>query len=1496
MKNRLIALCIVGLLMVSLLVSSVLANPSDPSPWADSSDVELALDREAPLLPPWASEGSSPELFAASTSIPEGADLEALSAPGEGVSADVSPLSLTGSYYEWGWAKGCSSVDTSTSPYVCVGETDEFACDDEKAYFLAMLYNVTQGGQARMPLYRPDGTLSGQCQFDISDPHDYGYDSWSSYSLLCSVPIDGTDRVNHPGSWHLDVEVYDYGQWVTEETIWWDLVCDDCPGAATQTYLTEVDNENNSYTGQPDHDMGMSNEDCIYNEHYKSKCPDKQDARAPIEFNIFADSVPPSVTSAQLSLFARDVDEEGDPDNLSRPAEVDEVYFNGRFVGTLTGADETYSTSVFDIDPSWINQGKNTVQVLVDTEDGCWCVEIEWGQLILNGGGGAASIREAYNDRHCYAPGQTVNIFVEVDTTLDSQEVRVETSLIDPNNVTVASKTRTFTTHGSEDDAFVESLTVPSNAVSGIYTKRVIVYDTCSDTQSDIWTHTCEVNPSCGTATPVITDTPTPSPTPTKTPTPTPTQTPTRTPSPTPTPTAETPMTWKSGGWEDYAPSGMPDFDQRQHQWDYPPGSGNWSYCGPLAVANCLWWFDSKFEAQPTPPPTISDHYPLLASNVYPLIWDDHDPENVEGFVADLAYRMDTDGIRTGDPNHGPGTYVSDMYAAVVQYLTDKELEDDYTVTMVEEPTFEWVASEVERCEDVILLMGFWTQEGGRWERLGGHFVTTAGVDRTGRRIAFSDPINDRAESGWPGRVLNGRLINHSPIPGHPYSVHNDAGNVSHDIYDVVDTNSPGGTWGPARYADSVQTMRSFVNQNFPRDFPEVYRPKLKLQSYEQAAIQTEVEYAIAISPASCTVEGDKQASPNQVQAGDETTVVITLHGQEDCPESTQSADVMLIIDRSGSMEGTPLQDAKKAATTFVDMMDLSPDRDRVGVVSFETGAHLDHALSRNGASVKAAIAGLWDTGFTNIGDGIKLANQELTQNGRPGAKRVAILLTDGVPNRPYSMGSSFSETDAAYARGFAQQGRADGITLYTVGLGSGVSHYFLDDRQAVSHTDHPGDPAGHPYNQDGLAFVGGGRYYAAPTSADLAGIYQGIAGVISAEPWANGTLVDVLSDEATYIPGSASPPPHSISPDNKTLTWKIPLIRRGETKKVTYRVRLSQDAQGFVCLNDSTRGTYTDSSGQPATLDIPPACVTVESGLQDVYCKDHDTDDGEVPSNRNGEDWWVSPDIWVRHQQDGVPRHQNPQGGQTNYVYVRVRNRGNATLNNVDVTVHWAVGAASIRWPDEWTAISTITIPSLAPGQARTISVPWQPSVTGHYCFLARIHASLDPVTFEGLVPFDNNLCQRNIHILPPDEQWHDNDVVVGNPYGSPVQTDIDLDSDHYPPDGSITVSMDPETFDAWQDNGGELEGGTANPGTNSIAITIGSQGGGSVDARIQGLPLSAGATTALGLQFDAPGDGEPELTVKQMIDGEAVGGSAYRPPKPLLQVYMPLVLKKSN
>jgi uncharacterized repeat protein (TIGR01451 family) len=303
-------------------------------------------------------------------------------------------------------------------------------------------------------------------------------------------------------------------------------------------------------------------------------------------------------------------------------------------------------------------------------------------------------------------------------------------------------------------------------------------------------------------------------------------------------------MYWKEGGWQDYAPKGMPDFDQKQDAWDNPAGSKqSWYYCGPVAVANSLWWFDSKFESipVPVPPPTISDHYPLVTN--YGNQWDDHDPQNVQPLVNRLAALMGT--------TPGTGTNVNNLAAGIQQYIATQGLAGQYTVTLQTKPTFEWVEDEVRRSEDVILLLGFYQEIPGQppsyAERVGGHYVTVAGVNSLTQTIAFSDPYYDLAEAGGPGRVLPNPHV----VP-HPTTLHNDAAYVSDDVYNYQVTQTPGGTWGPQGYVPynpsvGCPQIANFQGQNGGG------RTCQPTDGY----LWAEVEYAVAVSPITQTIMCD---------------------------------------------------------------------------------------------------------------------------------------------------------------------------------------------------------------------------------------------------------------------------------------------------------------------------------------------------------------------------------------------------------------------------------------------------------------------------------------------------------------------------------------------------------------------------------------------------------------------------------------------------------------
>jgi uncharacterized repeat protein (TIGR01451 family) len=314
--------------------------------------------------------------------------------------------------------------------------------------------------------------------------------------------------------------------------------------------------------------------------------------------------------------------------------------------------------------------------------------------------------------------------------------------------------------------------------------------------------------------------------------------------------------------YPDYAPSGVPDFDQKQDGW-FHLLSGQWSYCGPVAVANSLWWFDSKFEPYPVQPWPINDNYYLVTP--YWAGQDDHDPKNVGGGLPGLPSRLglvDNLACYFGTDAAIIGTEVHNMAYGLQQYLYNDPTHpcylyyrsnggsyyDDYHVQLVKMPTFEWVEEEVERSEDVVLLLGFWQEQlegSGHWVRLGGHYVTVAGINSEDLQIAFSDPFFDNAEAGAPGRVLSGTLISHyPPHPGPDPTIHNDAGNVSHDMYTaILDPVSPGGLWEIEGYPYEPWADPNFEGQNCPQEFTDAQGSPMV------GPIFVEVEYALATSP-----------------------------------------------------------------------------------------------------------------------------------------------------------------------------------------------------------------------------------------------------------------------------------------------------------------------------------------------------------------------------------------------------------------------------------------------------------------------------------------------------------------------------------------------------------------------------------------------------------------------------------------------------------------------
>ncbi|MGB8657662.1 MAG: dockerin type I domain-containing protein [Candidatus Zixiibacteriota bacterium] len=395
--------------------------------------------------------------------------------------------------------------------------------------------------------------------------------------------------------------------------------------------------------------------------------------------------------------------------------------------------------------------------------------------------------------------------------------------------------------------------------------------------------------------------------------------------------------------YSDYAPSGMPDFSCKQDGWTNAQ-TGQPTFSGPVAVANSFWWLDSKFNRPPGSMGDGMDRYPLVRDYLGYLSpyanWDDHDLFNVDhsatpwtgigpppstpqpftpgpqapGEVAPwgelverLAWQMDTDGKRTGDSH--VGTEVQDMQNAIAEWFSSEgfakgsALSDSLCVKTYQRPAFAFVESLVEKHENVILLIGFWYSDNNTWWRVGGHYVTVAGVNSVQSKIALSDPFFDNAETGGPGRVLSGSYLPHVPIPHTDSTMHNDPGNVSHDSYDAdLSSPAPAARWWISGYpaASSPDSfMSTFYRQNVPNEFVSSTQAYLPGHS-----VYSMVEYAVLIDD--LDYRGDVNGN-GTVDAGDVIFLINYLfrstppptplsRGDLNCNRVVDTGDIIFLI------------------------------------------------------------------------------------------------------------------------------------------------------------------------------------------------------------------------------------------------------------------------------------------------------------------------------------------------------------------------------------------------------------------------------------------------------------------------------------------------------------------------------------------------------------------------------------------------------------------------
>ena len=317
-------------------------------------------------------------------------------------------------------------------------------------------------------------------------------------------------------------------------------------------------------------------------------------------------------------------------------------------------------------------------------------------------------------------------------------------------------------------------------------------------------------------------------------------------------------------------------------------------------------------------------------------------------------------------------------------------------------------------------------------------------------------------------------------------------------------------------------------------------------------------------------INSNKVTNMDQIRCDGTLRVTLALTAAPDIVANP--TDIVLVLDRSGSMAGVPLANMKVGANTFIDIIEEATDGaidgqigsgSRIGIVSFADTAATDTQLITSVDTLKNAVDSLTAGGSTNHADAFAQAIQ-LFDPASSNAK-VIVMFTDG------------NTTAGAPPAPVAAAARAQGIIIYCIGLvgTGGVDVNALNEWASDPDASH-------------VAVT--------PDEADLEQLFADLAANIT-KPGATDIVIQEVVNADFVISSVLAPSEGTVTPlSANALRWNIPALGVSASENATLEFIIRHTAQtgGTKPVNASI--TYADAEGN--TVDFPAPTVTVDCGV----------------------------------------------------------------------------------------------------------------------------------------------------------------------------------------------------------------------------------------------------------------------------------------------------------
>lgn len=405
-----------------------------------------------------------------------------------------------------------------------------------------------------------------------------------------------------------------------------------------------------------------------------------------------------------------------------------------------------------------------------------------------------------------------------------------------------------------------------------------------------------------------------------------------------------------------------------------------------------------------------------------------------------------------------------------------------------------------------------------------------------------------------------------------------------------------------------------------------------------------------------------------------EVTITMTVEGKEASQITPSKADVVLVVDNSGSMVSsvgepckTPssefkdagqgwvecpecgaqyyrgfigwfvpdfctgekgkeprIDTAKKVGKTFADSILSGENDNQMAVIGFAHGEkdwfgstdaiRQKLYLTKNVTDVKNTLDKMVADGGTDYTSALQEAYDMLKDRGETDRPGYVVFISDGAPGK---QGSSIGnpEWDGSEQASAIKEA---GYGLYTIGIA-------LDDEA----DDHLESLASDNHYQN----VTGTNY-----ASELEELLKEWAEEINTVPAGTGAvLVDTISGNFTLKPNQKV---ENLAFDykNNQVTWNVGEITE-ESKEVSFVVIPKEGVSGEnIPTNEKANLTYTDVSGKYQTLDVANATVNIPAPVAETVTLNYDANGGTgapetVTVNKNTEYYVLNTDTTPTHE-----------------------------------------------------------------------------------------------------------------------------------------------------------------------------------------------------------------------------------------------------------------------